>query len=231
MASLDVLDYQAGLEQALGERGPDGRPLLEAPLRRQAVRDMRRLLEAMAFRFAILDERPLPEDLDYLRALEAVHPPARAAPVLARRRPLYAATRRRRLATTWTVLGIVAVLVGGLAFLATSEASVPLASINEVARAPVTFSPNASFEVTDNMTRLHVDGTVIVHKDSPGVIEVRLLDPDGDAVLAETFAARGNLYLRHNVLDPEPGRWTLLVDFLDVQGSARVEVDGVVPTR
>ena len=231
MSSLDLLDYQVGLDAALAKPGPDGRPLLAPGLRRQAVKEARRVVDAMAFRFALLDERPLPEDLDYLRALEAVKPPGRAAEVLARRRPHYVRVRRRRLMTTWVTLAVLAVVATGAAVLATSEKADTLASINHSTVATGLYQPNATFLVEENVTRLRVDGSVFVSKDSTGTVEVRLLDPQGVERLYEVFAARGNVYLRENVYDPLPGRWTLLVDFNGAEGSARVDVSGVRPTR
>lgn len=232
MASLDVLDYQVGLDAALAAKGEDGRPLLEPGLRRQAVREARRVLDAMAFRFALLDERPLPEDLDYLRALEAMKPPERAARVLARRRPLYRRNRVRRLATTFVSLGVVALVVAGLVYGATSEKATELALLTERTGADVTVTFNRTFEVSENVTRLHVDATVIPPpRGSPGVVEVRLLDPSGQVRVYESYAAGGNNYLRENVLDPQPGEWLLLVDFLEAKASVRVSVLGVEPTR
>lgn len=231
MSSLDLLDYQVGLDEALARPGPDGKPLLAPALRRQAVKEARRVVDAMAFRFALMDERPLPEDLDYLRALEAVKAPPGAAEVLARRGPHYARTRRRRLVTTWTVLALIAALVGSGAWLVTSEKADVLAVVSHAAAVEATFSPNATFYVDEATTRLHVDGTVLLQRDSTGGIEVRLLDPDGRVRLEESFYPGGNVYLRHNEYDPAPGLWTLLVDFNSAQGSARVEVLGVKPAR
>lgn len=225
MASLDVLDYQAGLDAELAGQG------MPAPLRRQAVKDARRVVDAMAFRFALMDDRPLPEDLDYLRALEAVKPPARAASVLLARRPHYARVRRRRLTTTWTILAIVGVSIAGLAYLATSEEAIPLALVAHDTSESVTFPANRTFLVTEEMTRLHVDGTILMAGASPGVVEVRLVDPSGRTQMFESFYAHGNVYLRENVYEPEPGEWTIIVDFLDAQASVRVTVDGVRPTR
>lgn len=225
MASLDVLDYQLALEQALAKEG------LPPGLRRQAVKEARRTLDAMAFRFAIMDERPLPEDLDYLRALEAMKPVERAAPVLARRRPLYAANRRRRLVTTWGVLLVIAAAIGGLAYLATSEVAEELVLVDHNVQASVTFPEQRNFTVTDDMTRLHIDGTFLVNRNSRGIVELRLIDPSNRTRVAETYVAGGNIYLRENIYDPEPGQWTLLVDFLDAQGAVRVTVDGIRPAR
>lgn len=231
MASLDVLDYQLGLDQALAQKGPDGRPLLEAPFRRQAVKEARRLIDAMAFRFALMDERPLPEDLDYLRALEAMKRPEQAAPVLARRRPLYQRVRRRRLVTGYGSLALVATCVLLLAWFATSETAEEIALVNHRTSEDVTFSPNDTFTVTPDMTRLHVDGTILLARDSRGIVEIRLVDPSGSVRMYESYAPGGNLYLRENVYDPEPGEWTLLVDFLDAEASVRVTVDGIRSAR
>lgn len=228
MSSLDLLDYQVGLDAALARAGPDGRPLLAPALRRQAIKEARRLVDAMAFRFALLDERALPEDLDYLRALEAVKDPERAAAVLARRGPHYARVRRRRLATTWVSLAVVAGLVALLAVLATSEESETLASISHSAPVAQTRSLNATFVVEANVTRLHVDGTLLLARGSTGTIEVRLLDPLG--VVHDLTPTPGNVYLRENVA-PVAGEWTLLVDFNDARGSIHVDVSGVRPTR
>lgn len=225
VASLDVLDYQAGLDAELAQAG------MPAGYRRAAVKDARRVVDAMAFRFAVMDERPLPEDLDYLRALEAVKPPPRAAPVLLQRRPVYARAQRRRLTTTYAVLLILVVAIGGLAYLATSEEARELALIEHNTLQAVTFPSNKTFAVTDEITRLHVDGTILASRASPGVIEVRLVDPAGETRMFESFYAGGNVYLRENVLDPAPGEWTLIVDYLDAQGSVRVTVDGIRPTR
>ncbi|HET6404753.1 MAG TPA: hypothetical protein VFH78_08900 [Candidatus Thermoplasmatota archaeon] len=225
MASLDVLDYQAGLDGELARAG------MPAALRRQAVKDARRVVDAMAFRFALMDERPLPEDLDYLRALEALKPPPRAAPVLLARRPHYARVRRRRLTTTWTILLVLATAIGGLAYLATSEEAEELVLISLDTTQMLTFSSERSFEVTENMTRLHIDGTFLINRDSRGVIEARLVDPAGQTRMFESFYPNGNVYLRENIYEPEPGEWTLIVDFLDARGSVRVTVDGIRPTR
>lgn len=229
MSSLDLLDYQTGLDEALAQPGPDGRPLLPAALRRQAVKDARRVVDNMAFRFAIMEERPLPEDLDYLRALEAVKAPPDAARVLARRRPHYARVRRRRLATTWGILAILAILVGGLAWVATSEEAQVLATVSFGTRSAV-YTQNATFDVDPNFTRLHLDGTLILARGTPGTVEVRLLDPDGVQRFQETHTAQDTVYLRGNVA-ARPGTWTLLVDFNGAEGSARVDVMGVRPAR
>lgn len=234
MASLDVLDYQVGLDQALAEKGPDGAPFLAPQLRRQAIKEARRVIDAMAFRFALLDERALPEDLDYLRALEAMKAPPAAAAVLARRRPTYAARRRRRLVTTWGTLAIFALLVAGLMFLATSEEAVTLASVDASARMEIaggTVSVNRTFEVAPEMDRLHLDGYVFVQRGSQGVAEVRLVDPNGRTAYYEAWGPASNPYLRHNLVDPIPGTWTLYVDLLAMDGSVTMTVDGIRPTR
>lgn len=228
MSSLDLLDYQAGLDAALAKPGPGGRAPLPAGLRSAAVKEARRVVDAMAFRFALMDERPLPEDLDYLRALEAVKPPERAAEVLARRAPIYARARRRRLVTTWTVLPLVVALVGALAWAATSEKADTLAEVNDRVTAPT--SVERRFEVGDNITRLHVEGTFVVPRDAVGAIEVFLIDPSGRTRIYDSFVPGGNNYLRENVPDPEPGEWTLLVDY-GSEGSAFVRVNGVYPAR
>ena len=228
MSSLDLLDYQVGLDAALAKRGPDGKPLLAPALRRQAVKEARRVVDAMAFRFALLDERPLPEDLDYLRALEAVKAPEQAAAVLARRAPHYARVRRRRLTTTWATLAILGLLVFGVYWLATSEESVELATINQAMQVPQTASYNQTFTVDANMTRLHVTGTLIVARGSTGGIDVWLTDPTGRTEYLTP--PNGNAYLRDN-FPAMPGEWTLMVDFNDVKGSARVDVFGVRPAR
>lgn len=225
VASLDVLDYQAGLDDALARAG------LAPAYRRQAVKEARRVVDAMAFRFALMDERPLPEDLDYLRALEAVKPPERAAEVLLRRQPVYARVRRRRLTTTYGTLLFLALAFGALAWFATSEEAVELALVEHTTAERVTFPSERRFQVTEEMTRLRIDGTILPGRGTSGVIEVRLVDPAGQTRLFEPFYAGGNVYLRENVYDPEPGEWALIVDFLDVQGSARVTVDGIRPTR
>lgn len=225
MGSLDVLDYVTRLDEALV---PHTR---SAGLRHAAMRETRRLIEAMAFRFALMDERPLPEDLDYLRAIEAMKAPQQAAAVLARRLPHYAKQRRRRLTTTWTILAVIGLLIGALAYYATSEKAETLASITQHPAVDVQFSVNKTFLVTPNMTRLHVDGSGFVSKLSNGTVEVRLLDPDGVARVTQVFQARGDNYLRANVERPTIGRWTLLVDFNEAAGAVDVTVAGITPTR
>lgn len=225
MASLDVLDYQMALDAELGKVG------LPAGLRRQALKDARRIIDAMAFRFALLDERPLPEDLDYLRAIEAMKPAPRAAEVLARRRPFYAKTRRRRLTTTWASLAIVALAIGALAWYGTSEVADELALVNVNSPTETTASHERVFVVAENVTRLRVDGTLLPSKATKGAIEVLLIDPSNETRLYESFASGGNIYLRENILDPQPGEWRLFVDFLEAQGSARVELIGVRAAR
>jgi hypothetical protein len=228
LASLDVLDYLQGLETALASRLPAG-------LRRPAVREARRVLETLAFRFAILDERPLPEDLDYLRAIEAMKPPARAAEVLARRRPIYARARRRRLITTWTILAFLAIAIGGLAYLATSEKADTVAAVNQRAAVDVSYAVVKNFTIAPNVNRLHVAGDFSLGKATSGTIEVRLryLGTDNAPVneTSLTFNARERDYLRENVLDPKPGNWQLFVDFEQVTGSAIITVDAITPTR
>lgn len=225
MASLDLLDYQAALDDALAQEG------LPASLRRPAVKEARRVADAMAFRFALLDERPMPEDLDYLRAIEAMKRPPEAARVLLRRRGVYAANRRRRLATTWVLLLALGLAATSLAYYGTSEQAQELALVNYSTAAVATFPTNRTFVVEQDVTRLRVDGTFLLAKGSPGVIELRLLDPTGDMRLYESYYAGGNIYLRENVYAPEPGEWTLLVDHLEAQGSVRVSVDAVRPAR
>ena len=226
MASLDVLDYLQGLDAALAKRG------MAPAYRRQAVKDARRVIDAMAFRFAILDERPLPEDLDYLRAIEAMKQPDRAAPVLERRLPHYRRVRSRRLATTGVTLLVLAGLVGGLAWLATSETAEPLASLsnaNPDEGRTVTLTEN--FTVTPDMNRLYVAGTVFVGAGTRGNIEIFLKGPDGETKLFQSYAERGTYYLRENVELPEAGDWTLLIDFNGARGSIQVDVSGVKPAR
>lgn len=219
MVSLDVLDYQLGLDAALAHEG------LPPALRRQAVKDARRAVDAMAFRFALLDERPLPEDLDYLRALDAVKPPERAAPVLARRRPVYERVRRRRLVTTFTTLGIVAVAIAGLVVLATSEDSVTLAELT------TSTSTERTFVVTPEFTRLHVDATILHPDDAVSSVDMFLYGPNDEVVQLWPSGDARNNYLRRNIEPPllTPGEWRLLVDFNAAGGSVYVTVLGVQP--
>lgn len=232
MATLDVLDYQVALDDALAAPGPDGRPLLEAGLRRQAIREARRTIDMMAFRFAVLDERALPEDIDYLRALEAVKPAPLAAAVLARRRPAYARNRRRRRITTYGVLGILFLLMMGGYYLATSEEAVELVTLQATSDSLTdATSYNRTFFVTEDLNRLHLEGTFVVTRDSSGIIEARLLDPDGNTAFYEAYDPRSGNFERHNIVNPQPGEWTLIVDFLSAKGSARVDITGVRPTR
>ena len=221
MASLDVLDYQAGLDAELSRAG------MPAALRRQAVKDARRVVDAMAFRFALMDERPLPEDLDYLRALEAVKPPARAAQVLLARRPHYARVRRRRLTTTFTILFVLAASIGALAFYATSEEAVTLAEFT------TTQSTDRTFVVTENMTRLYVDATVLHPDDAVSSVAIFLNGPNDQVVQLWPSGDARNTYLRRNIVAPtlEPGEWTVLVDFNVGGGSVYVTILGVQPTR
>ena len=227
MASLDVLDYLQGLDAALAERG------MAPAYRRQALKDARRAIDAMAFKFAILDERPLPEDLDYLRAIEAMKQPDRAAPVLERRLPVYRRVRGRRLMTTGVVLLVLATLVGGLAWLATSETSTDLATltygVDDDSGATVTRT--AAFTVTPEMDRVYLAGTIFVAAGSRGDIELFLKGPNNETVLFESYADRGTHYLRENAYDPAPGEWTLIVDFNGAKGSVHVDVSGITPTR
>jgi hypothetical protein len=230
VASLDVLDWQVALDDALA-------PVLPRALRRQAVREARRVVDSLAFRFAVLDERPLPEDLDYLRALEAIHPPARAAEVLARRRPYYARVRRRRLATTWIALGVVALAMGGLVYLATSEKGEDLVTVSGGTLGNST-TIDKPFTVVPGTTRLYVAGTVFLGKANTGNIEIRLKGPDGSTVWAwpsgeagASVTDRGTYYIRENVDAPTPGAWRVLVDFNGAQGSAELTVRGITPAR
>jgi hypothetical protein len=225
VASLDVLDYTTRLDRALAAH------TRSAGLRRAALREARRLIDAMAFRFAILDERPLPEDLDYLRALEAMKPPEAAAAVLARRLPAYARARRQRLVFTWTVLVVVGLLAGGLVYLATSERATELAAIHQSAAVNVQYTAERDFNVTSQMTRLHVDGSVFLGRDANGTVLVSLVDPTGQAQMSQSFSPNGDNYLRYNVVSPMPGPWRLLVDFDQADGSVDVTVDGITPTR
>lgn len=224
MASLDLLDYLQGLDAALA-------PALAPALRRQALRDARRVIDAMAFRFALMDERPMPEDLDYLRALEAVKPPARAAPALLARAPHYRRVRARRLGTTFVTLGIVGLAIAGLAWLATSESSQDLATLTYATIGEETRAIDATFTITPEMDRIYLAGTIFVSPDSTGSIDVYLTGPDQVPRLIASYADRGTYYLRENEYDPAAGDWTLLVDFNDVRGSAHIEVSGVLPTR
>lgn len=232
MATLDVLDYQLALDEALAAPGPDGAPLLEAGLRRPAVREARRTLDMMAFRFAVMDERALPEDLDYLRALEAVKPAPEAAKVLARRRPVYARARRRRRITTYGVLGMLALLIAGGYYVVTSEEAVDLTTLQATSGSvDASTSYNRTFIVTPEMTRLHIEGTFVVSRESSGIIEARLVAPDGKTAFYEAYGPRDGNFERANILSPQPGEWTLIVDFLAAKGSARVDITGVRPTR
>ena len=221
MASLDVLDYQAALDEALAKEG------LPPALRRQAVKEARRVLDAMAFRFALMDERPLPEDLDHLRALEAMQPPARAAAVLAKRRPIYAKVRRRRLTTTYTTLAILALAIAGLAYLATSEESVVLAEFSTAS------DLNRTFVVDENFTRLYVDATILHPDDGVSGVTIFLAGPDDRVVQLWPSGDARNNYLRRNLAPPElvPGEWRLFVDFNGGAGSVHLTLLGVRPAR
>lgn len=229
MSSLDVLDYQVALDEALARPGDDGRPLLEAAHRKTALREVRRAIEAMAFRFALLDERALPEDLDYLRAIEAMKPPAKAAKVLARKRPVYARARRRRLITTWTTLAILLVAVAALVYGATSEKADRLVDLS------TSRSANATFEVGPDVTRLYVAGTILPAKGQEGTIEIFLYSPSGQVytLWPGTHDTR-DTYLRQNLEGTpavEPGTWRALVDLNGGPGSVSLVIDAVRPTR
>lgn len=221
MVSLDVLDFQVALDDALAAAG------LEPALRRQAVKEARRTIDAMAFRFALMDERPLPEDTDHLRAIDAIHEPTRVAQVLVRRRPLYASVRRRRLFTTYTTLTIIALLIAGLAYVATSEESVTLAEFSAMS------STNRTFQVTEDYTRLYVDATVLHPDDDVSGITIFLSGPEGRVFQLWPSGDARNNYLRETILPPDlvPGEWTLLVDFNGGGGSVYVTLLGIQPTR
>lgn len=221
VASLDVLDYQAGLDAALAKEG------LPAALRRSAIKDARRVVDAMAFRFALMDERPMPEDLDYLRALEAVKRPEAVARVLLRRRGVYASSRRRRLVTTWAILAVVALFATGLAYYGTSEESVVLAEFS------TSTSTNRTFVVTENFTRVHVDATVLHPDDAVTAVEIYLYGPDDETIRLWPATDARNNYLRRNLDATEmpPGEWRLLVDFNEAGGSVYMTILGVQPAR
>lgn len=227
MSSLDVLDYQVALDEAMAKRGPDGRPLLEAAYRKQALREVRRALEAMAFRYALLDERALPEDLDYLRALEGLKQPEKAAQVLARKRPVYARARRRRLVTTWVSLAIVVVAAAALVYGATSEKADRLVDLS------TSHTTNATFVVGQNVTRLHVDGTILPGKGQEGTIEIFLYSPSGRTYTLWPNGDNRDNYLRENLegSQVEQGEWRALVDFNGGPGSVYLIIDAVSPTR
>lgn len=226
-----MLDYTTALEEALVAQG-----VRSAGIRRMAMREARRLIDAMAFRFALMDERPLPEDLDYVRAIEAMKAPAQAAAVLARKAPQYASARRRRLALSWGVLALVVLLVGGLAWIATSEKGEIVAHITQNAAVDVQYSNNTTFTVDPGVVRLHLDGSVFVTTGSSGDIEVRLYrtnETTGDVETAYVgdFYPRGDNYPRFDLEYPKPGTWTLLVDFDQAHGSADVSVQAIRPAR
>jgi hypothetical protein len=227
MSSLDVLDYAIGLDEALARRSPNGEPLLPAGLRKQAVREARRVIDAMAFRFAILDERALPEDLDYLRAIEAMKPAARAATVLAKRRPVYAKNRARRLATTYVSLAVVVLAVGALAFAATSEKA------DRVVDVSASQATNLTFRVDENVTRLHIDGTILPAKGSEGTIEIFLYSPDGTTYTLWPDGDMRDTYLRRNLEGATlaRGEWRAFIDFNGGPGSVYLIIDAVRPAR
>lgn len=225
VASLDVLDYVTGLDEALAAPGPDAKPLLAPGLRKQALRETRRVIEAMAFRFAILDERALPEDLDYLRAIEAMKPPAKAAQVLARKQPVYARARRRRLVTTWTSLAIVLLAIAALAYGATSEKA------ERVVELSTSQTANATFVVGENVTRLHVDATIVAGRGNEGTIEIFLYSPSGKVLALWPAGDVRDNYLRSNVDLPEKGEWRALVDLNGGAGHVSLVIDAVRPAR
>src|SRR5581483_9923831 len=194
VSSLDVLDYQVALDEALARPGAEGRALLPPSLRKAALRDVRRIVEAMAFRFALMDERALPEDLDYLRAIEAMKPPPRAAEVLARRRPIYARARRRRLTVTWVTLAIVVLGVVALAYGATSEKA------DRVVDLSTSRTAYANFTVDGNATRLHVDGTILPARGEEGTIEIFLTSPSGHVYTLWPNGDSRDTYLRMNLV-------------------------------
>ncbi|GEM_PF-5540451 len=227
MSSLDVLDYQVALDEAMAKRGPEGRPLLEAPYRKQALREIRRLLEAMAFRYALLDERALPEDLDYLRALEGLKPAPEAARVLARKRPVYARARRRRLVTTWVSLAVVVLAVAALAWAATSEKAERVVDLS------TSQTTNATFSIGPNVTRIHVDGTILPAKGQEGTIDIFLTSPSGKVYTLWPSGDNRDTYLRRNFEGPqvEQGTWRALIDLNGGPGSVYLIVDAVSPAR
>jgi hypothetical protein len=227
VSSLDVLDYQVALDEALAKRGPDGRPLLEAAHRKQAMREVRRLVEAMAFRHALLDDRALPEDLDYLRALEGLKPAEKAAEVFARKRPVYVRARRRRLLTTWISLAVVALAVAALAYGATSEKAERVVDVS------TSQTTNATFHVDGNVTRLHVDGTILPARGSEGTIDIFLYSPSGKVYTLWPDGDRRDNYLRRNLdgSQIEVGDWRVLVDLNGGPGSVSLVIDAVRPAR
>jgi hypothetical protein len=231
VASLDVLDYLHGLDDELAKPGADGKPLLPASLRGQARKDVRRVLDAMAFRFAILDERPLPEDLDYLRAIEALQPAPKAAAVLARRRPFYAKTRRRRLASTWTTLAVIGLALFALVWFGTSEKAETLVAVKEQAAVDVTYIRTWNFTVDPAMNRLHIDGSAFLNKASQGDVEVFIKDPTGKTTRYIERSPTSNNWIRDNIEGPLPGVWQLVVSFNGASGTLQMTVDGVSPAR
>lgn len=222
MATLDVLDYTVRLDEAL-------LPHLNPAERKMATREVRRLVEDLAFRFAFMDDRVMPEDIDYARALEAIKPPPAAAPVLARRAPVYRKRRVRKSITTLLVLLFLTVSVGAFANLVASERADVLVDEWRVGSStPRSVSESQSFTVPAGTSRLQLAGPVIVLGDRTGerlnTITVTLLDPQGNARFAQEFTSQNSVYAKRAFEAPPPGEWTLLVDFREAAGSAELTV-------
>ncbi|HVL47343.1 MAG TPA: hypothetical protein VM889_02170 [Candidatus Thermoplasmatota archaeon] len=225
MITLDVLDWLARLDDALENR-------LTFAERKLARREAKSLIEDMAFRFGMFEERPLPDDIDYARALEALKDPPAAAAAFVARKPVYKARVRRKRFTRIAVLALV--VVGGWAFadFATSEVATPLVNIADGGIDPMTKSNETTFVVTPDFTRVRFDANVRVFNDD-GLVIVTVRDPDGLVVWTQDFSRRGTGVAHRNIQGDElkAGEWTVRYEFGDAAGHLHVEAHGVTPRR
>lgn len=212
----DMLDHLARVDDHLEGRMPGSE-------RKLVRRDARRLIEDLAFRFAFLDGRLAPADIDYARALEALKPPPRAAEGILSRRAGYTRRARRALVSRLATLAVVASLLGGLALLALSETSVPLATYVGGGPEARSASDPQTVVVPAGLDRVYLVVHPIVRGE--GAVTVTVFGPSSE-VLYQRIFTRGDTYADAN-LPATPGEWLLVVDYHDAVANARIELTGV----
>ncbi|HLE96522.1 MAG TPA: hypothetical protein VI997_04055, partial [Candidatus Thermoplasmatota archaeon] len=165
-----------------------------------------------------------PADVDVARALEALKPPARAAPVVLARRAGYRRRARAGAFRSAAALVVLVALAAGVWALAGSEQAEFLGEYAEGRAEPTTESDAATILVPQGLDRVYVVVQPLVRSD--GTLTISVLGPRSEVLYQKTFV-RGDLAYDDANLEAPPGEWTLVVDYRDVVANVRVKLTGV----